>query len=137
MSLVLYQLAGQKLITAIIDTSPALLNLNMAEVTSKGFPNIKQLKDVYKKLGGAEVVESFNVDLKLTVPQQVKALKLMIKNALRLKTGPKRANLIASLMFLLLFFYFTNTGLYLVFAQLFRQLIAESDIEKKLLRELM
>jgi CRISPR/Cas system-associated protein endoribonuclease Cas2 len=111
MSLVLYQLAGQKLITAIIDTSPALLNLNMAEVTSKGFPNIKQLKDVYKKLGGAEVVESFNVDLKLTVPQQVKALKLMIKNALRLKTGPKRANLIASLMFLLLFFYFTNTGL--------------------------
>jgi len=61
----------------------------------------------------------------------------MIKNALLLNTGPKRANLIAFLMFLLLFFYFTNTGLYLVFAQLFRQLIAEGDIEKKLLRELM
>lgn len=69
----------------------------------------------------------------------MKGLKLMIKNALRLNTGAKRANLIASLVFLLLFFYFTNTRLYfyLVFAQLFRQLIVESDIEKELLRELM
>lgn len=64
MSLLFYQLVGQKLITAIIDTSPALLNLNMTEVISKEFPNIKQLKDSYKKLGGAEVVEKFNVDSK-------------------------------------------------------------------------
>lgn len=90
-----------------------------------------------QKLGGAEVVEAFNLDLKLTVLQQVKALKLMIKNALRLNTGPKRANLIASLVFLLLFFYFTNTGLYLLFAQLLQKLIAEGNIEKELLRELM
>jgi len=89
------------------------------------------------KLGGAEVVEGFNLDSKLTVPQQVKALKLMIKNVLRLNTGPKRANLRASLVFLLLFFYFTNTRLYLVFIQLFRQLIAEGGIEKELLRGLM
>ena len=61
----------------------------------------------------------------------------MIKNALRLNTGPKRANLIAFLMFLLLFFYFTNTGLYLLFAQLLQKLIAEGNIEKELLRELM
>jgi hypothetical protein len=137
MSLVFYQLAGQKLITMIIDIRPALLNRNITEIRSKRFSTIKQLKDGYKKLGGAEVVETFNVDLKLTVPQQVKELKLMIKNALRLNTEPKRYNLIASLMFLLLFFYFTTTGLYLVFAQLFRQLIAEGDIEKELLRELM
>jgi hypothetical protein len=40
MSLVLYEIAGQKFITAVIDTSPALLNLNITKVTSKGFPNI-------------------------------------------------------------------------------------------------
>jgi hypothetical protein len=111
MSLVFYQLAGQKLITMIIDLRPVLLNLNITEIISKRFPSIKQLKDGSKKLGGAEVVETFNVDLKSTVPQQVKEFKLMIKNALRLNTEPNRSNLIASLMFLLLFFYFTNTGL--------------------------
>lgn len=111
MSLVFYQLAGQKFITMIIDIRPVLLNLNITEIISKRFPSIKQLKDGSKKLGGAEVVETFNVDLKSTVPQQVKEFKLMIKNALRLNTEPNRSNLIASLMFLLLFFYFTNTGL--------------------------
>lgn len=40
-SLVLSQLAGQKLITAIMDVIPIFLNLNMTEVTSKKFPNIK------------------------------------------------------------------------------------------------
>ena len=104
MSLVVYELAGHKFITAIINPIPALLNLNMTEVTNKGFPNITQQKDGYEKLGGAEVVEAFNLDSKLTLSQQVKALKLIIKNALRLNTGPKGANLITSLVFLLLLY---------------------------------
>jgi hypothetical protein len=35
MSLVLYEITGQKFINRVTDTSPALLNLNMTQATSK------------------------------------------------------------------------------------------------------
>ena len=58
---------------------------------------------MYEKFGDAKIAETFNIDLRLTCIYKVKAIKLILRNAVWSNMGSKRNKLIAFLLVLLVF----------------------------------